>query len=147
MEHNVRLTGIAAILLTLFGCSVQKNYRGYPLDASVISQLKEGCTTQEEVLKLCGTPSCQLSFDPCTWYYLSEIIVKKGACKPAIEKILCYTFIFSPQGSLLKIYKSDKFCEIPIYSGKIPLPSHHRDSFLQQLMRNAGRPEEFFRIK
>jgi outer membrane protein assembly factor BamE (lipoprotein component of BamABCDE complex) len=132
------LFGVLGILLCS-ACQVTHNRQGYVFDPKAIASLCQGKSTKEDVSKALGTPTCILSYDPNTWYYLSEHLETESFLEPKVTEILCYMLEFSPTGCLKRLCASKKAIEIGLCPEAIPLPSSHGGEFLKQLFRNTGR--------
>lgn len=85
------------LFYTLFlqSCVNKVNHHGYIFDKSMISQVKIGSTTKEEVINIFGTPSDQSSFGQDSWYYISYQTLSHTFRQPKISQaqILTITFV------------------------------------------------------
>ncbi len=64
------MTTIAA--LALAACSIPVDQRGNLPEKAALEQIKPGVTDKATVTRLLGSPSSIATFDPNTWYYISQ---------------------------------------------------------------------------
>ncbi len=61
-----------AAALTLAACSIPVDQRGNLPEKAALEQIKPGITDKATVTRLLGSPSTIATFDPNTWYYVSQ---------------------------------------------------------------------------
>ena len=64
--------GAAALALSVLACSPSPQVQGNVVDPDLLSQVKPGALSKDQVQTLIGTPSSVSTFDQNTWYYISK---------------------------------------------------------------------------
>jgi outer membrane protein assembly factor BamE (lipoprotein component of BamABCDE complex) len=67
-----RSAAFAAALFVLAGCNNPVDQRGNLPEPDKLAQIKPGTTDKATVTQLLGSPSSVATFDPNTWYYISQ---------------------------------------------------------------------------
>lgn len=67
-----RPAALAVALLVLAGCNNPVDQRGNLPDPEKLAQIKPGTTDKATVTQLLGSPSSVATFEPNTWYYISQ---------------------------------------------------------------------------
>lgn len=129
---------VLVLCVVIAGCEVTREHHGHVFTPGCVEKIKVG-QCQEDVVTLLGEPTCVLSYDPLTWYYINHSRETQAFLKPKVSQVLCYSLTFTPQGFLNSIEKSDKVQSLAISSQAIPLPSSHSEDFFKQMFRNVGR--------
>lgn len=137
-----RLALLGGILL-LAGCSLfipPSEVRGNKVDADELKQLVPGTTTQADAASLLGSPTAKGSFDPDSWFYISEITRPViGGTQGVIQQAVVM-LTFNSQGVLQHVETLNQrdALSVPIVSRTTPSPGTEA-GFLQQLLGNVGR--------
>ncbi|HUC61319.1 MAG TPA: outer membrane protein assembly factor BamE [Alphaproteobacteria bacterium] len=78
-----------AVALGLSACATPY-IQGNVVDPDLLSQIKPGNSTKQQVRNLIGTPSSVSTFDPDTWYYISKETKRYGFLDPELieEKVI-----------------------------------------------------------
>lgn len=142
----LRITGRFAVIcgaLLLTACSLfipPSEVRGNKVDADALKQLVPGTTTETDATSLLGSPTAKGSFDPNSWFYISELTrpVIGGTQGVLHQEVVMLTF--NSQGVLQHVQTLDQrdAMSVPIVSRTTPSPGTEA-SFLQQLLGNVGR--------
>jgi len=67
-----RSAAVAAALVALAACNNPVDQRGNLPEPDKLAQIKPGTTDKATVTQLLGSPSSIATFDPNTWYYISQ---------------------------------------------------------------------------
>jgi outer membrane protein assembly factor BamE (lipoprotein component of BamABCDE complex) len=142
LRITARLAVIGSALL-LASCSLffpPTEVRGNKVDADEMKQLVPGTTTEADATSLLGSPTAKGSFDPNSWFYISELTrpVIGGTQGVLHQEVVMLTF--NSQGVLQHVQTLDQrdAMSVPIVSRTTPSPGTEA-SFLQQLLGNVGR--------
>jgi outer membrane protein assembly factor BamE (lipoprotein component of BamABCDE complex) len=129
--------------LLLAACSLfipPTEVRGNKVDSDELRQLVPGTSTQADVTSLLGSPTAKGSFDPNSWFYISEVTrpIIGGTQHVLNQQVVMLTF--NTQGVLQHVQTLNQrdAMSVPIVSGTTPSPGTEA-SFLQQLLGNVGR--------
>jgi len=136
------LTLVASALL-LAACSLfipPSVVRGNKVDADELKQLVPGTTTESDATSLLGSPTAKGSFDPNSWFYISELTRPVIGGTQGVEQQAVVMLTFNSQGVLQHVQTLNQrdAMSVPIVSRTTPSPGTEA-SFLQQLLGNVGR--------
>ena len=131
---NLWIMGTIGAAMFLSACQPNLDYHGHSVVRQEINELKVGCTTKDQVLASLGKPSVVLSYDPQTFYYLSQVVSNRSLLKPESVKVNCIGLTFSSSGILSKIEYSLQPYPVRMTNASIALPSKHSERFLQKLL-------------
>ncbi len=67
-----RLLGVGALVVVVAACASRVENRGNLPDPELLSGIKPGEASREQVAQILGSPSSVAVFDQETWYYISE---------------------------------------------------------------------------
>lgn len=114
--------------------------RGNKVDADELKQLVPGTTTQADATSLLGSPTAKGSFDPNSWFYISELTRPVIGGTQGVEQQAVVMLTFNSQGVLQHVQTLNQrdALSVPIVSRTTPSPGTEA-SFLQQLLGNVGR--------
>jgi outer membrane protein assembly factor BamE (lipoprotein component of BamABCDE complex) len=114
--------------------------RGNKVDAGELKQLVPGTTTEADATSLLGSPTAKGSFDPDSWFYITELTrpVIGGTQSVLQQGVVMLTF--NQQGVLQQVQTLNQrdALSVPIVSRTTPSPGTEA-GFLQQLLGNVGR--------
>jgi outer membrane protein assembly factor BamE (lipoprotein component of BamABCDE complex) len=136
----VFISGFFAI--TLGACETERAVHGRIVTKEDLACLNSqlGTITEQQVYDKLGPASCVLNFDPHTWYYLNLLSSRRAFFHPTINENKSVVLLFSPKGVLYKILHPTQMpVDFRFNDQATRLPSSHRDTFLADLFRNAGR--------
>ena len=84
-------------------CGPPEDLRGNNPDKKTLAAIKPGVTDKASVTKLLGSPSSVASFDPNTWYYISQETQNVAFFKPRINDQKVVSISFNKKGVVDKI--------------------------------------------
>ena len=134
--HRSGLIAFITAAVCFSGCKPYKTYHGHIIKSSEMASLTIGRTTKNQVIARLGGPTNILPYDPNTLYYLSHVVINQSLLKTQPLSSKCYALVFSSSGILSHIVGSGAIYPVTPCSDKIPLPSKHEESFLEQMMRS-----------
>jgi outer membrane protein assembly factor BamE (lipoprotein component of BamABCDE complex) len=134
VNRNFVLLG--CIVAFLSACERTNFYHGHCIKQCEISGFQLGRTTKNQVLQRLGTPTCVLSYDPNTLYYLSHVVASQALLKTEPLSSKCFALTFSESGNLSKVVLSSKPYPLVCSKESTPLPSEHNEGFWKQVIRS-----------
>lgn len=110
MRRSRRQTALlaGAALLAAAACSPPVVSRGNIPDPAVLSEIKPGVHTKEQVSQLLGTPSSTAAFDRNTWYYMGQKTESIAFFKPEVVDAQVIAIRFNDKGVVEEIRKLDR---------------------------------------
>ena len=140
MAHYLQYFSLVLFVLCT-ACEPEKYVRGRVVPDEDMLALKKGVETmhKDQVETLIGPPSSILNFDPNTWYYLNLSTETSGPFAPEVKANKSFALLFTPEGRLSKCIENCGAQDFELAMKQTALPSQHRQDFLKQLFRNAGR--------
>jgi outer membrane protein assembly factor BamE (lipoprotein component of BamABCDE complex) len=135
--------GLLGLTILFGGCSLfvpPATVRGNRVDADELKQLVPGTSTQADASSLLGSPTAKGSFDPNSWYYISELTRPVIGGTQGVIQQQVVVLSFNAQGVLEHVQTLNQHdsMSVPIASRTTPSPGTE-SSFLQQLLGNVGR--------
>lgn len=148
MAHRISLSPRAvafagvmvATALALTGCNPPLDLRGNDPDKKAMASIKPGVTDKASVTALLGSPSSIASFDPNTWYYISQETRNVAFFKPQLKDERVVSIVFDKKGVVQKIayLGMDAHQDVVPNPDKTPAPGREF-TLLEQLIGNFGR--------
>lgn len=137
----MRKYGIALIAsLCLAACSGEEVQRGYIFNDATLGKIKQGESTQADVLQTLGSPSLRSDFEVERWHYIGQKARKVSVLDPTVEEHEVVTVEFDGEGKVGKIEKRNLSDMNDIDVVKRETPSEgNRFSAMEQLIGNFGR--------
>lgn len=128
-------------LFVLCGCQPSRDDLGYVFEPTSWNKVEKGVggLKRDEVLETLGTPSCEVSFDQKTLFYIFYTLETKAFFDPTISDLNAVALRFDEKDILRSIESSDKSISIAFDKNATPLPSAHGKDLLKQIFRNLGR--------
>ena len=133
------VTLAAGVALT--ACAPTRAVNGYQAIDRQPKDVKVGMDTKSTVLDQLGSPSAQSTFDPNTWYYVTQITAGIGYHKPRVTRRIIVAISFDKESE--KVTKVDNYS---LKDGKVlafndrETPTRGRElSWVEQLLGNVGR--------
>ena len=127
--------------IALSACAPTRLVSGYQAIEHQPKDVKIGTDTKSTVLDLLGSPSAQSTFDPNTWYYITQVSAGIGYHKPRVTRRGVVAISFDKE--------SEKVTRVDSYSlkdGKViayndrETPTRGREvSWVEQLLGTVGR--------
>ena len=135
---------LAAVLVAgvaLAACAPTRQVSGYQAIDHLPKDVKVGMDTKSTVLDQLGSPSAQSTFDPNTWYYITQLTAGIGYHKPKVTRRQIVAITFDKESE--KVTKVDQYS---LKDGKVlayndrETPTRGREiSWIEQLLGNVGR--------
>ena len=130
-----------AALAALAACAPLRQTSGYQAIEHSPKDMKVGMDSKSTVLDQLGSPSAQSTFDPNTWYYISQDSAEIGYHKPHITKRAVVAITFDKESE--KVTKIETFglkdSKVMAYNNR-ETPTRGREiSAIEQLLGNVGR--------
>ncbi|MGH6979893.1 MAG: outer membrane protein assembly factor BamE [Stellaceae bacterium] len=130
----------ACLAFALASCGPPDDLRGNNPDKKMMASIKPGVTDKASVTKLLGSPSSIASFDPNTWYYISQETQNVAFFKPRVKDQKVVSISFDKKGVVNKVAYlgiNDSVDVVP-NADKTPAPGREF-TLLEQLIGNFGR--------
>jgi len=141
MRRTVPLALAGALALPLLGgCETVIDQRGFAPTPGSLEKLEIGSQSREDVVRLIGSPSAVATFNPNTWYYISQKQETYAFFKPEIleQNVLQLTFNESGRLQAMKKYDLSDGRDIEMVSRITPTAGKEL-TILEQIMGNVGR--------
>jgi outer membrane protein assembly factor BamE (lipoprotein component of BamABCDE complex) len=98
----------AALLAASLSACATPYMQGNAVDPELLSQIKPGDSTKQQVQTLIGTPSSISTFDPNTWYYISKETKRYGFLDPKVVEEKVIEVDFDKTNKVLAIHSFGK---------------------------------------
>lgn len=142
--HQLRRPLFAAALVAgvaLAACAPIRQVSGYQAIDHAPKDMKVGMDTKSTVLDQLGSPSAQSTFDPNTWYYITQLSDEIGYHKPRVTRRTIVAISFDKESE--KVTKVDTYSlkdgKVMAYNDR-ETPTRGRElSWVEQLLGNVGR--------
>jgi outer membrane protein assembly factor BamE (lipoprotein component of BamABCDE complex) len=133
------LVGVMASL-ALAGCDTIVDHRGFSPTPGSVEKLEVGTQSREDVIRLIGAPSAVATFNPNTWYYITQQQETFAFFKPEIteQHILQLTFNDAGRLTTLKNYDLKDGRDITMVARVTPTAGKGL-TILEQLLGNVGK--------
>lgn len=133
------LVGIA-LAATLAACSPRVDNRGMRFDPEIISEVRPGMSTRDDVLYILGTPSTVSSFQGPVWYYIGQRTEKVAFFNPEVTERQVVEVLFdeTDRVSQVNLYGLEDGQEIELVERETPTEGQDI-TILQQFLGNLGR--------
>lgn len=144
MLHRLRPQGrvvsVALFALLLSACATKTIIRGHIPDPEVVSSLRAGESTRNDVIARLGSPSALSSFQDNLWYYIGEEVEKEGFLDPKITARTILAVSFDDDGllSAANEYALDQARKVEFVERITPTKGQEF-TLIQQLLGNLGR--------
>ena len=114
--------GACIIALTLAACGPANDVRGNNPNKKALAEIKPGVTDKASVTQLLGSPSTVATFDPNTWYYVSQETQNVAFFKPKLKDEKVVSISFDKQGVVKKV----AFLSMTDHRDVHPIPTRRR---------------------
>lgn len=134
------LVTAAALLLVATACSPRVDHRGTMVDPEILSEVRPGMTTRDDVLYLLGSPSTMSSFQGPVWYYIGQRTERLAFFHPEVteRQVVEITFDETNRVAEVRQYELADGQEVELVERETP--TEGRDiTILQQFLGNLGR--------
>ena len=141
MRRTVPLPLLGALAsLALAGCDTIVDHRGFSPTPGSVEKLEVGTQSREDVVRLIGAPSAVATFNPNTWYYITQQQETFAFFAPEIteQHILQLTFNDAGRLTTLKNYDLKDSRDITMVSRVTPTAGKGL-TILEQLLGNVGK--------
>lgn len=138
---NPRFASVSLLALLLAGCSPVVRTHGNLVDADRLAQIRPGVSRQADVAALLGTPSAEGTFDPNTWYYVSQRTEQRAFLAPDVVARTVVRVTFDPATGTVQRVEAvdpDTMDAVAPVSRTTPTAGHDL-TFLEQVIGNVGR--------
>ncbi len=136
----MRLLLSAIILILLAGCAEQKIVRGHLLRESLLQQVYVGESSQQDVLRVLGTPTTISTFDNGVWYYIGQRRTKDGFLPPEIDAVEIHVLRFDENGVVKEVdYYDQSSVKFLSYNDSRTRTRGSELTITQQIFGNFGR--------
>ncbi|HEX6860450.1 MAG TPA: outer membrane protein assembly factor BamE [Caulobacteraceae bacterium] len=140
MFRRLALAAAATSLLATGGCMPISQYSGFQAIEERPADVKVGEDTKSTVMAKLGSPSATSTFDPNTWFYISQLTDRVAFYKPRVAKRDVVAIHFDPaseQVATVNTYTL-KDGKVIAYNGR-ETPTRGREmTILEQLLGNVG---------
>ena len=133
--------GLLAPAVMVAGCTPITTYSGFQAVDATPSDVKVGEDTKSTVMSKLGSPSATSTFDPNTWFYVSETSDRVAFYKPRTTKRDVTEVVFSQDDERVTGVKAYSLRDgkVVAYNDR-ETPTRGRElTILEQLLGNAGR--------
>jgi outer membrane protein assembly factor BamE (lipoprotein component of BamABCDE complex) len=132
------LTGAMGPLLA--ACETIVDQRGFAPTPGSVEKLEVGTQSREDVVRLIGSPSSIATFNPNTWYYISQKEETWAFLRPVMleQNVMALTFNDSGRLQAMKKYDLSDGRDVDMVSRITPTAGKEL-TVLEQLMGNVGR--------
>ena len=140
MRRTVPLVLVGALLPMLSACETIVDQRGFAPTPGSVEKLEIASQSREDVVRLIGSPSAVATFNPNTWYYISQKQETYAFFKPSMieQNVLQLTFNESGRLQAMKKYDLAASRDIEMVSRITPTAGKEL-TVLEQIMGNVGR--------
>lgn len=132
--------GACVIAFTLAACGPPNDLRGNNPDNKMLASIQPGVTDKASVTRLLGSPSTVATFDPNTWYYVSQETQNVAFFKPKLKDEKVVSISFDKKGVVQKVALLNMKDHRDIVPNPDKTPAPGREfTILEQLIGNFGR--------
>jgi outer membrane protein assembly factor BamE (lipoprotein component of BamABCDE complex) len=139
----MRITLISICLigaLAISACSDVVSTHGQVLQTATIEDVRPGLATKQDIQAKLGSPTSTAAFDTSTWYYISQVRIRRSFFNPvtAQQRVLVLHFDDNDVLDRISMLDEDQSEEVTLVSRQTPTAGH-KLSILEQLLGNVGR--------
>ena len=140
MRRTVPFVLVGALMPMLAACETIVDQRGFAATPGSVEKLEVGSQSREDVIRLIGSPSTVATFNPITWYYISQKQETWAFMQPVMleQNVLQLTFNESGRLQAMKKYDLSNGKDIEMVSRITPTAGKEL-TVLEQIMGNVGR--------
>lgn len=134
------LAGAVVASFAFGGCASIIDQRGFAPTPGSVEKLEIGTQSREDVIRLIGTPSSVGTFNPNTWYYISQRQEAYAFFKPQVleQKVIQLAFNESGRLQSIKNYDLTDGKDIDMVSRITPTAGKEL-TVLEQVLGNVGK--------
>jgi outer membrane protein assembly factor BamE (lipoprotein component of BamABCDE complex) len=139
----MRITLLSICLLgalAISACSDVVSTHGQVLQTTTIEDVRPGLATKQDIQAKLGSPTSTAAFDTSTWYYISQVRIRRSFFNPvtAQQRVLVLHFDGNDVLDRISMLDEDQSEEVTLVSRQTPTAGH-KLSILEQLLGNVGR--------
>jgi outer membrane protein assembly factor BamE (lipoprotein component of BamABCDE complex) len=139
----MRITLLSVCLLgalAISACSDVVSTHGQVLQTATIEDVRPGLATKQDIQAKLGSPTSTAAFDTSTWYYISQVRIRRSFFNPvtAQQRVLVLHFDGNDVLDRISMLDEDQSEEVTLVSRQTPTAGH-KLSILEQLPGNVGR--------
>jgi outer membrane protein assembly factor BamE (lipoprotein component of BamABCDE complex) len=139
----MRITLLSICLLgalAISACSDVVSTHGQVLQTATIEDVRPGLATKQDIQAKLGSPTSTAAFDTSTWYYISQVRIRRSFFNPvtAQQRVLVLHFDGNDVLDRISMLDEDQSEEVTLVSRQTPTAGH-KLSILEQLLGNVGR--------
>lgn len=139
MGQRLKKTAMGMLALMLAGCDCAQQRGGIVFPPGEENALKVGQTTQQDLVRLWGTPSTVSVADPNTWYYGAFMRESMAFMPPKLTESKIYVLKFDQRGVLCHMdTKSQGDMQEVAMVGRTTPPRGQSTPVMRQFFRNLG---------
>ena len=140
MRRTVPLVLVGALMPMLAACETIVDQRGFAATPGSVEKLEVGSQSREDVIRLIGSPSTVATFNPNTWYYISQKQETWAFMKPVMleQNVMQLNFNDSGRLTAMKKYELADSRDIAMVSRITPTAGKEL-TILEQILGNVGR--------
>ncbi len=113
--------------------------RGNMVEDFRMNEVTPGISTRTNVLKSLGSPTTTAPFDDNTWYYIGQIMEKKGVFDSKVAQERVVLAQFDDSGILQRLEEIDnKRLDVPTVNRETPTGGNEITA-LEQILGNVGK--------
>ena len=126
--------------LAISACSDVGSTHGQVLQTATIEDVRPGLATKQDIQAKLGSPTSTAAFDTSTWYYISQVRIRRSFFNPvtAQQRVLVLHFDGNDVLDRISMLDEDQSEEVTLVSRQTPTAGH-KLSILEQLLGNVGR--------
>jgi outer membrane protein assembly factor BamE (lipoprotein component of BamABCDE complex) len=126
--------------LAISACSDVVSTHGQVLQTATIEDVRPGLATKQDIQAKLGSPTSTAAFDTSTWYYISQVRIRRSFFNPvtAQQRVLVLHFDGNDVLDRISMLDEDQSEEVTLVSRQTPTAGH-KLSILEQLLGNVGR--------
>jgi outer membrane protein assembly factor BamE (lipoprotein component of BamABCDE complex) len=126
--------------LAISACSDVVSTHGQVLQTATIEDVRPGLATKQDIQAKLGSPTSTAAFDTSTWYYISQVRIRRSFFNPVTtqQRVLVLHFDGNDVLDRISMLDEDQSEEVTLVSRQTPTAGH-KLSILEQLLGNVGR--------
>ncbi len=140
MPPAVPALAALALAMVLAACTPTVIQRGHAVDDEEVARIEVGQSTEQDVMRLLGSPTSASSFGERTWYYVSKRTENIAFMRPETTDQKVVAISFGDDGKVTEVRRLglEEASAVDPASRKTPTAGQNI-TFLQQLFGNLGR--------
>jgi outer membrane protein assembly factor BamE (lipoprotein component of BamABCDE complex) len=140
MDRKVVSLAAALCLMGVSACAPQIASNGFQPVDNKPQDVKVGADTRSTVLSKLGSPSAVSTFDPNTWYYISQTTEQYAYYKPKVEKRTVVSIAFDKDEKVTAVKDLSLKDGFKIAYASQQTPTRGKElNWLQQILGTIGR--------